>query len=149
MSETESKRCNRLCTACKCHSGQCCQLLRQVRTESTVELPMATQKTDHHEFRKFISATGEGNFTRALFAWQKQLDRERTQRWWAERWGVDLAAVAFWSLPFDSPRFRPVAPRHSLVFDDLREMAGVTMEEYYKSTPLGVSSARMAAPRRR
>ena len=110
---------------------------------------MANQKTNHREFRVFVAATGEGNLIRALFAWQKQHDPARTFRWWAERWGVNVSAVSFWSAPFSSPLFRRVAPRHALVFDDLREMAGVTMDEYYKSTPLGVSSARIVAARRR
>ncbi len=88
----------------------------------------------HREFRKFVRVSGEANLFRAFILWQKQLDPDRSQRWWARRWGVDPSNVFLWCQPFDG-QFRRVPPDAPKVWGDLRRLAGFDMDEYYSLTP--------------
>jgi hypothetical protein len=104
-------------------------------------LPLTRQQhhlaAQHRGFRRFVTEHDERNLLRAFLAWQRELDPTRTQRWWAERWNTNPSNVALWATHIDAVQFRRVPPDHVRVFADLRELAGVTMEEYYRATPAG------------
>lgn len=97
---------------------------------------MARIPKKHQEFRRFLRESGEENIFRAFVAWQREQHPERSHRWWADRWGIDVSNVTLWAAPFGKGRtHRRIGPSKRFVFGDLREMAGITMDEYYRSVP--------------
>jgi hypothetical protein len=85
-------------------------------------------------FRNFLRNSGERNVFRVFLLWQKSVDSGRTYQWWAKRWGRDYSIVAMWAQPFQKV-YRRIGPDNLHIFDDLRDLAGVTMDDYYRNLP--------------
>lgn len=83
---------------------------------------MAANRTPPNLFREFLRS-------------QKEQDKSKTHRYWASRWKVHPSMVGLWSLPLDSNNYRRIGPDNREVFQDLLELGGITMEEYYRNTP--------------